>query len=157
MRHAKSDWSDGKLSDFDRPLNSRGKKTAPKIGLELKNREIIPDIILSSPANRAKTTAELFAKSNNYNNEINFVSDFYFGNETSIVSSLNILKEDIETAMIVGHNPTMESLISELSENNEYYRMPTAAITILSANIDSWQELYKSVCKVELYLIPKEL
>jgi len=59
--------------------------------------------------------------------------------------------------MIVAHNPTMEELIIELSENDDYYRMPTAAIAILTADIDSWAELYESTCKFELYLTPKSL
>jgi phosphohistidine phosphatase len=78
MRHAKSDWSDSSLADFDRPLNSRGKKAAPFMGNELLKRKKIPDLIISSPANRAKSTAKKVAEAVGYKNEIQFEKRFLF-------------------------------------------------------------------------------
>ena len=62
IRHAKSSWKDITLDDFDRPLNKRGKTDAPFMAQKLKDKNIYPDIIISSPAKRAKSTAKAFKK-----------------------------------------------------------------------------------------------
>ncbi len=157
MRHAKSDWSNSNLSDFDRPLNNRGKKAASKMGLELKKRNIIPDLILSSPAKRAKTTADLFAQSNNYKQNITLINNFYLSTENTIINEMSCLDNKINTVMIVGHNPTMETLIQELTDYKVNKKMPTAAITILKAKLENWQEIFETNFDLGNYLIPKEL
>ena len=77
IRHAKSDWSDDTLKDFDRPLNKRGLKNAPFMGSLLKNKNINPDLILSSPALRAITTAEIIANRVEYKNNIETNKSIY--------------------------------------------------------------------------------
>lgn len=157
MRHAKSNWADSGLSDFDRPLNARGKKDAPKMGANLKVKGFIPDLILSSPAKRAKTTAELFAKTNTYTNKIEFVRDFYFGGSSEITNKILNTKNSIETLMIVGHNPTMDEIVMTFSKDNEYLPMKTATVVVFSSEIEKWSDLQLNSCKLELYLKPKDL
>lgn len=157
MRHAKSDWSDSSLSDFDRPLNKRGKKTAPFMGQELTKRNKTPHLIISSPANRAKTTAKTVAENCNYEGEIQFERDFYFGYVDEIIEIIKKAEKQHNRIMVVGHNPTLESLVSVLTENNTYESMPTAAIASINFNIDDWSELQKNSGKLEWLLIPKEL
>jgi phosphohistidine phosphatase len=157
MRHAKSDWSDSSLADFDRPLNSRGKKAAPFMGNELLKRKKIPDLIISSPANRAKSTAKKVAEAVGYKNEIQFEKDFYFGYIDEIIEILKRTDNQNNTILIFGHNPTFESLVSVLSENSRYVRMPTAAVASILFEIDDWSALKKNTGKLEWLISPKEL
>lgn len=157
MRHAKSDWSDSSLSDFDRPLNSRGRKAAPFMGNELSKRDKVPDLIISSPANRAKTTAEKIAKAAGYAKEIKFVKDFYFGYADEVIDTLKNSEDELNKILIIGHNPTWESLVSTLTENTPYTRMPTAAIASILFDINDWADLKKNSGKLEWLILPKEL
>ena len=157
MRHAKSDWGDAGLSGFDRPLNKRGSKAAPLMAEEMKRRNKAPDIIISSPANRAKTTAELFSEKSGYTNEIVFEKDFYFGYIEDIIKKVKAIDNSINRIMLVGHNPTWEDLVSRLSKNNPYVTMPTAAIASINFNINDWSDLKFGSGNLEWLLKPKEL
>ncbi len=156
MRHGKSDWTDDALNDFDRTLNERGFKASSKMGEVLKSKNIIPDLILSSPAVRAKTTAELFAKSIGYQKEINFVDDFYFGVDESIIEEAKKTDNSVQTLMIVGHNPTMEEITSRLTLDNEYVVFKTATIVVFSVPINKWSGLKNEICEIEMTLYPKD-
>ena len=157
MRHAKSDWDDSSLSDFDRPLNKRGKKAAPFMGKEIKKREALPDIIISSPANRAKNTTKLFVEACKFEKEIIFEKDFYFGYIEDIFKIIKSNSSSINKIMVVGHNPTWEDLVSRLSKNNPYVTMPTAAIASINFDINKWSELNFGTGTLEWLLKPKEL
>ena len=84
MRHAKSDWSNNAIDDFDRELNKRGKKDAPKIGNKLNELNLEPDLIICSPAKRAKETMNLVLEKFDNRPNILFEENIYFGNEESI-------------------------------------------------------------------------
>ena len=157
MRHAKSDWGNENLTDFDRPLNKRGNKAAPFMGEEIKKRNKLPDIIISSPANRAKTTAILVAEASNYKKEIVFEKDFYFGYTEDIIGKIKSVDTSIDRIMIVGHNPIWEGLVSSLSKNNPYVTMPTAAIASINFDINDWSELKFGTGTLEWLIKPKEL
>ncbi len=157
MRHAKSDWTNSSISDFERPLNHRGIKSAPLMGNELLKKGLIPDLIISSPANRAKTTAEMAAKACNYNSEIRFEQEFYFG---SIEGIINIIKNSnnlYEKIMIVGHNPTSESLIYKLLKNQNHQTMSTAAIASLIFDVDKWKDIKPQSAILEWVIAPKDI
>ncbi len=157
MRHAKSDWSDGSLDDFDRPLNERGNKSAHLMGKQLKKLGIIPDLIISSPAKRAKKTAILFAENNSYQNEIDYNSDFYYGDENDIIEAVRQVDANIEKLMIVAHNPTMEILATNLNENNDYVQFKTATIAVFTVDTDNWADLQLMSCKLKMHLNPSDI
>jgi len=157
MRHAKSDWNHENSSDFERPLNKRGIKAAPFMGKEIKKRNKIPDIIISSPANRAKTTAKLFAEKSDYTKEIIFEKDFYFGHIENVIDKLKSIDSSIDRIMIVGHNPTWEHFVTELSKNYPYVTMPTAAIASINFDIENWSDLKYGIGNLEWLIKPKEL
>lgn len=157
MRHAKSDWSDDSLEDFDRPLNKRGLKAAPKMGEELKKRKIIPDLILSSPAERAKKTAALFAEANGYKNEIQYIDNFYFGIEDDVIRTIKEVDNNVQTLLVIAHNPTMEVISSQLTIDNEVVPFKTATVAILNFYAKKWSGLQMNSCEVEAVLNPKEL
>jgi phosphohistidine phosphatase len=157
MRHAKSDWGDSSLSDFDRPSNNRGLKTAPIMGTELLKRKKVPDLIISSPANRAKTTALLVAESVGFKGEVDFEKEFYFGSLDDIVKKIKNAGNKHNRIMVIGHNPTWESLAYRLSNSGKGIEMPTATIVSLLFNIESWNDLTTKSGELEFVLIPKEL
>ncbi len=156
MRHAKSDWANNS-PDIERSLNNRGKKAAPFMGKELINRNKKPDIILSSPAKRAKSTAKRIIEALNYQKEPIIVKDFYFGHMEHIIGSINKIDNRHKIAMIIGHNPIWEDLIGSLSDTKNYIAMPTAAIASLVFETDDWQMIKEHSAKLEWIITPKGL
>ena len=123
----------------------------------MNNQDIIPDLILCSPAKRAITTAKLFAESNSCKAEIKQIKDFYFGGTTDIIHEILNTNNTIKTLMIVGHNPTIEEAVASYSIDSEYFVMKTATITVLKTEVLEWNNLLLNSCEVELYLKPKDL
>jgi phosphohistidine phosphatase len=140
LRHAKSSWDYSDLDDIDRPLNKRGYRDAPKVGLLLMEKELIPEYILCSPAKRARETAEAVAKACQYSGEIIVDGNLYPGNPAAYMDAIQILPEEADPIMIVSHNPGLEEFITFLT--GESVRFPTAALAQLSVSIDSWTEIY---------------
>ncbi|NPA44591.1 MAG: histidine phosphatase family protein [Chlorobi bacterium] len=154
MRHAKSDWADSSMRDFDRPLNKRGKLAAPIMGKEIKKRDLSPDLIISSPALRAKMTAEAVAENTNYNKNIVWDESFYFGYTNEIIQKIKKVDESFEKVIIFGHNPTWSAIAEKLS--GEYFNMKTADLVVLEYD-GKWKDLKDYSCKVVSYISPKEL
>ena len=122
-RHAKSSWGDMSLSDFERPLNGRGKRDAPFMANLLKEKGITPDLILSSPAKRTKKTAKHYHEA--LGGELRFDENIY---EASTITLYTLLKEvfkTVDSIMIVGHNPGFTALNDMLSDK-EIFNIPTA-------------------------------
>ena len=139
LRHAKSSWKDAGISDHARPLNKRGKKAAPRMGQVLFAEDLVPDVILSSTAKRARLTADLVAEACGYAGEVTYLEDFYHAWPSDILNTLRNLSEDINKAMIVGHNPGMEMLLEMLTGASE--RFPTAALALIHLPIDYWSHI----------------
>ena len=124
-RHAKSSWDDMSLSDFERPLNARGKRDAPFMANLLKEKGISPELILSSPAKRAKKTAKQYHET--LGSELRFDEGIY---EASLMSLLNLVQEalqNVDSLMIVGHNPGLTALNDMLSDKS-IYNIPTSGV-----------------------------
>lgn len=136
LRHAKSSWSDPGLADFDRPLNERGIRTAPFMGELMKRDGLEPAVILSSPAVRARQTAEAVKKSAGLDAEIRLEHQIYEASPHSLLHVVSALDDAHDSAMLVGHNPGMEGFIRYLTGNLE--PMPTAALAVIQLNIIEW-------------------
>jgi len=155
MRHAKSDWGNPALKDFDRPLNKRGKKAAPAIGDYLSKKNNIPNLIVTSPAKRARQTAKRFAAAAGLKNKIIEAPSLYMADGDILLKTINGLDNKQNSVMIVGHNPTMEETVFSL--NGEYCRMPTAAICIFEADVASWTDFNNNNCRLTAYFTPKTI
>lgn len=143
LRHAKSSWDDPSLDDHERPLNGRGRKDAPRAGATLKTRGLTPDLVISSDAVRARTTAEAAADAAGYKGKIALDRRLYLAGPREIVAVLRGLGDhDADTVMIVGHNPGLEELVSHLGARPE--PMPTAALAQIALPIAEWQALTMS-------------
>lgn len=155
LRHAKSSWSDPSLRDFYRPLNKRGLKAAPLIGRFMRKRKIRPDLILSSPANRARQTAELVIEAAELETEPRFDENIYEASAVQLLEVVSEVEEDADEVMLVGHNPGLEDLLLALT--GETRRMPTAALARISLDIERWREVRETGGQLEWLVKPKEL
>lgn len=141
LRHAKSSWEDAGLKDHDRPLNPRGVRDAPRMGRLIVELDLVPDLILSSTAVRARSTAELVAEELEPTPEIEDVRALYFAAADDYLEVLREHAGDAERVMVVGHNPSLTTLVTRLT--NALERMPTAALAHVELDIDDWAELDK--------------
>lgn len=138
LRHAKSSWSNVYLADYERPLNARGQHDAPRVGQLLLEEGLVPDLIITSSAERALRTAELVALNCDYPGKLMATRQFYHADPETYLEVLRHLPDEHERVMVVGHNPGMEGLIEELS--GEYAEMPTAALAHLQLEISAWAD-----------------
>ncbi|WP_297325205.1 phosphohistidine phosphatase SixA [Nitrosomonas sp.] len=136
MRHAKSDWSEGNGSDFERPLTPRGEKAAKQMGKWLQHRYRI-DRIICSPAVRAKQTCQLVTEQLRLpQNHIRWESGIYDASLNDLISVIKKYSEDIHTLLLIGHNPGLDQLLCYLSRdpppvNSTGKLLTTAAIAVL--------------------------
>ena len=139
LRHAKSSWDNPDLRDYDRPLNKRGKKDAPRMGKHIKTVKLIPDRILTSSAKRARKTAKRFAKACGYSGKIKKLDGLYHAPVGIYYETLQAIPDKYNNIMVVGHNPTMEHLVHHIT--GQYHRMPTAALAHIELPLNNWESL----------------
>ncbi len=137
MRHAKA--TDEAATDHERPLSSRGVKNASSLGELLAGEGLAPQLIVSSTAVRARDTAIGVAEACEWKPELRLSHALYMAEPAGILAQAARAPDDVERLMIVGHNPTMEDLVSELAGSQEH--LPTAAIARFSVPIARWVEL----------------
>ncbi len=139
MRHAKSSWKDSDIPDHKRPLKKRGVKDSLRMGKLLKSKKLVPDIILSSTAERSKMTAKLLAKSSKYKGKIQYLDTLYMAEPSNILKAIQKYGKDSDVVVLVGHNPGMEAFVQILTGKVEC--LPTASIAYITAKIDNWKDL----------------
>ena len=156
LRHAKSSWNHPGLADHERPLNKRGKRDAPRMGRLLQDENLVPDLIITSTARRARKTAQKIAGASGYAAEIVKTGALYHAYLDDYIAVLRQLGADHERVMLVGHNPGLEDLVADLT--GQAVRMTTAALAQVSLPIESWAEL-TTLTKGELINLwrPKEV
>ena len=155
MRHGKSSWKDSNLADHERPLKKRGRKDTERIAELLKDKKLVPGVILCSTALRARQTAEAFVDEVDFEGEIEYLDTFYMAEPEAFFERLQTL-QDVERVMIIGHNPGLESLLQILAD--EIKALPTAAVAQLSLDISSWQDLNLNTRgKIKHLWLPREI
>ena len=155
LRHAKSDWADISLRDFDRPLADRGKRDAPRIGKALGKRGPLPDLIISSPAARARQTIEAVIDSAGIDISPQFNDSVYGAVDAELIRLIRQLPDSSDCVLLVGHNPAFEQLVSRLT--GTYPHMPTAALACIQFKIETWADLEDGQGKLLWLLTPKQL
>jgi phosphohistidine phosphatase len=156
LRHAKSSWDDPALDDHERPLNKRGQRDAPRMGELMRELGLLPDVVLSSDAVRARLTAEAVAATAHYAGEILPHPHLYMAGPADILSLLPTVPENAGTVMIVGHNPGLEKLVEHLT--GDWQDLPTAALAQIDLPIQQWRDLKLSTRGMLVGLWrPKEL
>lgn len=154
LRHAKSSWDNPDWSDFERPLNSRGLDAARFIGELIYERNLQPQIIVSSPAKRAKQTAVLVKEIAEVSKPVKFDERIYEASPLTLFNLIREFDEKWESVLIVGHNPGFENLVRMLT--GEAVSMPTAALAKINLVIEKWSELETDANELEFLIRPKE-
>lgn len=140
IRHAKSDWNDASLSDFDRPLNERGKRDAPLMAQRLLDKKIGIDLFVSSPAKRAKKTAAIFAEAYGLDKkQVQLYDELYLAPETVFTAVINKLNNNVRAVAVFAHNPGITDFANSLT-NTRIDDMPTCCIFAVQADCTSWNE-----------------
>jgi phosphohistidine phosphatase len=151
MRHGKSDW--GKpVSDYLRPIKKRGFLESSRIGIWLHDQGLVPQLIISSPAQRARETAESVAQQMNYSAaNICWNESIYMADVSELLDAIATTPEECQSLMVVGHNPGLEDLLFYLTEEidipDDGKVMPTATVAVLETELD-WSALEHSCCKL---------
>ena len=154
IRHAKSSWDAPGLSDFDRPLNERGKKDAPEMAKRLKEKMDI-DLFVSSPAKRARKTAKLFAEEyGTKKDDISLVEDLYAATMPAFQKTVIELNNKYNTVALFSHNPGITEFANSLT-NVRIDDMPTCSIFAVHADIDKWESFSNAEKKFLFFDYPK--
>ena len=156
LRHAKSDWSDERVTDHDRPLNPRGKRDAPRMGEFLRTLDLRPDLIISSTAKRARKTAAKVAKKCDYPGVIELHGSLYLAPPEEYLSVLNQVDDAHQCVLVVGHNPGLEQLLALLTGCST--ELPTAALARIEIDVPRWADLVASTRgRLIAIWLPREL
>jgi phosphohistidine phosphatase len=139
MRHAKSSWNEGVLDDHDRPLNKRGRKTAPEMGRLISAHNLLPDLILCSTALRARETCELVTREWNAPAQARFLDDLYLCPADRFIPILHRVSDDVGRVLIIGHNPGMAGFLESATGFDE--KFPTAALAWLTVDLAAWSQI----------------
>lgn len=163
LRHAKSDHPRG-IDDEDRPLNSRGREASTKMGKYIVEQIGVPDVVLCSTA--VRTTQTLQGISRYFPKEVptHALKQLYLATPGEILREICKLDENINSVMVVGHNPGIHQLsvlLTGHSSNITIFdrirlKFPTAALAVLDANVP-WHELEPGFCTLEQFITPKDI
>ena len=157
MRHAKSDWSQGGLGDFDRPLNPRGRRSAVALGHWLRENDHAPDTALVSAARRTRETYDELALAAC---KASFLDTLYHAGPQEILAAVMATDADSDRVLVIGHNPGMGALAGALAptlEDPDLARYPTGATTVIDFDIDTWIGLPSASPQPRDFIIPRRL
>ncbi len=156
LRHAKSSWADESLADIDRPLGTRGERDAPRMGLRLKARRERPSLILSSPAKRARRTAELIAEVLEYPREfLQHERALYLADAAGIAAVIGAQAPQFSCLLVVAHNPGLTDLANRLLPKLSLDNLPTAGVVAADFQIERWDEIANAQGALAYFDYPK--
>jgi phosphohistidine phosphatase len=156
VRHAKSSWSDPGAADFDRKLNKRGKRDAPFMAEKLAERGVRADLIISSPAKRAKKTAQHMANGIGYeSSKIYYTADAYSFSATDLFEIIRKIDDKYGEVLFVGHNFGITDLAEQLT-GETLMSIPTAGIVSMISTITSWAEIRPHCATLQFFDFPKK-
>lgn len=148
IRHSKSSWRYSDINDLDRPLKKSGILRTQKIAEGLKKRYIFPQFILSSHANRAMHTSSIICRDLQLGfDKINFEENFYFSEKQNIKEVVFKCSDEINTLMIVGHNPIWTELVNDWQQKS-IDPLPTSGVAIIEFQTPSWKEINAKYSKL---------
>lgn len=156
IRHAKSSWDYPELSDFERPLNQRGLRDAPFMGMLLREKRIKPDLFLSSPAKRAVMTARLFASAMDYDLE-KIVAEprIYEASRDTLLDVARALPDELESVALFCHNPAVTDLANYLTDKR-LDNIPTSGVFSVAFDSPTWRALGQGKGVFQFFLYPKK-
>lgn len=156
MRHAKSSWENDALADVNRPLNKRGERDAPFMGKLMHQYGFFPQEIISSPAERALSTARLFCNGIELPHQnVKVDNNLYAASSSEMLVVIKNINVNVESVLIIGHNPGLTDLSNYLSDF-PIDNIPTCGIVELFFNRKSWKEIKFGTCRMGFFEYPKK-
>ena len=157
VRHAKSSWDFTELPDIERPITEKGIFNTKKIVTELNNKNIRLDLIICSHSKRTYETAKLLATGLNYTIEKIVVSKAIYRVDTDDIFNLIFgVKDNVDSLMIVGHNPTLTQFANIFLEE-KIELLPTSGIISINFEADNWNDIINVPHKINFTIFPKQL
>lgn len=165
FRHAKSDWHDARARDFDRPLNTRGRKGAAVMGRHIRKYGQKWDRILASPAVRSAETIDIAGKDGGRDFPVNWDRRIYLASSATLIDLLREVDDTANAVLMVGHNPGLEDVIFDLVPANPSdplrqiveRKFPTAAFAVLEIPTDSWADIQEGTARLIHLTCPRDL
>lgn len=164
LRHAKSNWDDPLLADFDRPLAKRGRKAGKRIAAWLKKHEIRPDLVLCSPALRARETLALIAEAIGDKASVVYDKDIYLAEVEDLLTRIRHVDNAAACVMVIGHNPGMQdfavALVRPRAKKNRAKlaaKFPTATLACFKLPIATWANLQPAQAVLTKFVRPADL
>lgn len=165
FRHAKSDWSDARARDFDRPLNNRGLRGAAAMGSFVRQQGWVFEHIVASPAVRVAETIEVASKAFGRGFPVEWDRRIYLASSATLLDLLHEIEGDPASVLMVGHNPGLEDLIFDLVPDDGSsplrdiveQKFPTATFAVLEADIDRWADLTEGSARLVSLTRPRDL
>lgn len=156
VRHAKSSWNDIDISDIDRPLKRSGVKDAITVSEKLRTLKISPDLLITSPAVRAMTTALIFARTLRYHfNRIVINEIAYDFSKDALLPLLRNVDDKYDIVMLVGHDPALTYLINDLT-GKSFEKIPTSSVVKLNFRVKHWSKITPKNGKLVFMESPKK-
>lgn len=157
LRHAKSSWDHPGLTDSERPLNKRGERNAPRMGKRLATQHIRPQIIVSSPAVRALTTAKVIASALGCQaSDIITDERIFHAYSDQLLDVIQNSDASLHHVMLVGHNPGLTDLVEQLAHAG-ISNIPTCGVVVLGFSVDRWRDVGNGTGELLLFDYPKNL
>lgn len=164
LRHAKSSWDDPSLPDFHRPLAARGRKAAPRMGAFMARHGHLPDLVLCSAARRAVETWQAVSEVLDDKVEVQVREDIYHASPGDLLDAVRHLSPEVESVLLIGHNPTFEDLALALAGSGEELALeeldrkyPTGAMAILDFPVEDWKDVREGTGWLRAFVRPKDL
>ena len=164
LRHAKSSWDDPALDDFDRPLSKRGASAAPRMGAYMAAHRLAPDLVLCSPAVRARQTLDLVLPHLSGGPTVVYEEGFYLAASSVLLARVRKIEANVHHVLIVGHDPGIQGLALELSGGGKAEmlkslgsKFPTAALAVIRFKGEDWAKVDEGKGRLELFVTPKSL
>ncbi|MDV7340558.1 histidine phosphatase family protein [Terasakiella sp. A23] len=164
LRHAKSSWANPELIDFDRPLNGRGNQAAEKMAVYLSENVNLPDCIFCSTAQRTRETLGYLLKVYPHPIRVELTRDLYMASHVTMMGLVQAVEADVETLMLIAHNPGIEDFAAALSKPAEseamqdmLYKYPTAACAHLQFDVKDWADVSIRSGELKGFVKPRDL
>lgn len=154
LRHAKSDWASAVEGDFGRPLTKKGEAAAERVGHFITKAGLVPDLVLTSSAARARTTAEKAAKAGQWESRIEISDALYDTVPVEVERLLALQPDHLQRILLIGHNPTWEQLVSRFIGGGRI-TMSTAALAVIQLQVLSWKDISFGTGALQLLVNPK--
>jgi len=155
IRHAKSDWKDAKLSDFERGLSRQGKKDLKSMGSYIALAGVEPNLVLSSCALRAQMTVDGIVDRLEYSGKIHYINELYMEKPKTLLNVITLQDDQYDKMMVVGHNPELTEL-ANIFLKEHIHKLPTLGLIEIQFDIESWEEIHDTQGELGLFIYPNQ-